>query len=222
MAIIIAILAVVIGYLLGSIPPAYILGRVLHGVDIRTQGSGNVGGANAGRLFGKKVFAVVAIFDIFKGYAAVVVAKLLVPGNVAASGLFSSQDLFISLAAFFAIVGHCYSVWLGFSGGKGGATTAGAILAFDPLTFLILLLVWILIVGTTRFTSLGNLLGVIIIPIMFNIRFDPVEYIYLGWAIVVLIYWKHRANIGRLVRGEERKFGNREILVTEEPAKSES
>lgn len=211
-ALIISFLAILLGYLLGSIPPAYILGKLLHGVDIRQQGSGNVGGANAGRLFGKKVFIMVALFDIFKGTIAVFIATLIVPGNTASSGLFSSPELFYALTGFMAILGHCYSMLLGFSGGKGAATTAGVVLAFDPIIFVILLSSWLITVGTTRFTSLGNLVAVSLLPFTFNFLQDYEEYTLLGWLILVLIFWKHRENIVRLINGEERKFGNKEKI----------
>jgi len=210
-----SILAIIIGYLLGSIPPAYLLGKWLHGVDIREHGSGNVGGANAGRLFGKEVFAAVAVFDILKGSLSIIIAKLLVPGHVAAVGLFSDKATFIALAGFAAVFGHCYSYIINFSGGKGGATTAGVLLAIDPLTFGIMVLFWVLIVATTRFTSLANLLAIILVPILLNFRTDSPSYMYLGLILIVLIWWRHRENVGRLVRGEERKFGNKEKLSTE-------
>ncbi len=207
-----SIMAIVIGYALGSIPPAYILGRVFHGVDIRTQGSGNVGGANAGRLFGKKIFAAVALFDIFKGTAAILIARALAVGNVTEVGFFSTEQSVVVTAGFFAVFGHCYSIWLKFSGGKGGATTAGVLLAIDPLSFVIMLVFWVVIVATTRFTSLGNLLGIVVIAVLLNIRMEEIEYTYLGLALTALIYWKHRENIGRLIRREERKFGKKEAI----------
>lgn len=211
-----SLLMILVSYILGSIPPAYLIGRIFYRVDIRTQGSGNVGGANAGRLFGYHVMVIVALYDILKGTISIILTRLVAENNLATTGVFAEVDNIVALSGFFVILGHCYSVWLNFSGGKGGATTAGVVLALSPLGFVVLLVFWGLIVGFTRFTSLGNLLGVLILPIVFLIQPGETAYLVLGIALVFLIYWKHRENVGRLLRGEERKLGTREKIVTEE------
>jgi glycerol-3-phosphate acyltransferase PlsY len=215
--ILLTIITVLGSYLLGSVPPAYIISKVFYGVDIRKEGSGNVGGANAGRLFGKKVLLIVGLFDILKGTAAVLLTDYMITDSLDTVGFFSHSANIVAIAGFAAIFGHCYSLFLKFSGGKGGATTAGVVLALDPFTFLILIIFWIIIVGTTRFTSLGNLLGILIIPLLLQYRTGDEANFMLGLALIVLIYWRHRANVGRLLRGEERKFGNREKIIMSNP-----
>lgn len=203
---------ILFGYLLGSIPPSYIIGKIFFKVDIRKEGSGNAGGANSARLFGQKVGLLVGFFDLIKGTFAVLIAKEFYTNSGAETGFFANSNNIIALAGFAAVVGHCFSLFLKFSGGKGGATTMGMVLGIDPVSFVILMIFWIIIVGTTRFTSLGNLLGFGVIPLLFAFRTDDAVFEYAGIAIIVLIYYKHRDNIGRLFRGEERKFGQKETI----------
>ncbi len=212
---------IILGYLLGSIPTSYLIGKYKYGFDIRERGSGNVGGANAARTMGMKVGLFSGFVDIFKGTLAVYIAMWYV-GNNPNTDLILTADpnAVVALTGFLAVIGHCYSFILRFKGGKGGATTAGVVLALDPVTFLALLVVWIVVVGSTRFTSLGNLIAVWVIPPMFALRYDVLTtrtntvetnaYIMLSMALVVLIYYKHRANIQRLLRGNERKVGQKE------------
>jgi glycerol-3-phosphate acyltransferase PlsY len=201
-----------VSYLIGSIPSTYVIGKVLYGVDIREKGSGNVGGANAIRLFGKLPGVIGGLADILKGTFAIFLAKMIIEDRDVESKLFN-EDRIIALVGFFVVFGHCYSIYLKFSGGKGGATTAGIILALDFYTFLILVTFWIIIVGSTRFTSLGNLLGIITVPLLLDYQMESKEYLYLGIELTILIYFKHRANIERLFKGEERKFGEKEELA---------
>lgn len=212
---------IILGYMLGSIPTAYLIGKYKYGFDIRERGSGNVGGANAARTMGMKVGLLSGFVDIFKGTLAVYIAIWYVSMNSRTDLIITSDpNALIALTGFFAVIGHCYSFILRFQGGKGGATTAGVILALDPLTFLVLLVVWVIVVGSTRFTSLGNLIAVWVIPPMFVIRHDILvrwanivetnAYVLLSMALVFLIYYKHRANIQRLLSGTERKVGQKE------------
>ncbi|MHA2248873.1 MAG: glycerol-3-phosphate 1-O-acyltransferase PlsY [Candidatus Kariarchaeaceae archaeon] len=207
----ISIILIVSSYLLGSIPFTYLIGKIFFKVDIRSQGSGNVGGANAIRIYGRKFGMIGGFLDIMKGYIAIILTKAIINGQNIDSIIFT-DNIVIVLAGFFAIFGHCFPIYLRFQGGKGGATTAGAILAIDPMTFLILVVFWIIIVGSTRFTSLGNLLAIITIPYMFNYRMSDTAYEIFGYALVALIYFKHRTNISRLLTGEERKFGEKEVI----------
>lgn len=206
-------LLVILGsYLLGSISLIYLVGKLKYRVDIRTQGSGNVGGANAIRLFGKKLGLVGGLFDILKGTAAIYIAGKIAPNYLDPIGFFSSADNIIATAGLFVVLGHCFSVFLKFSGGKGGATTAGIALALDPISFLIIVGFWFLIVSTTRFTSLGNLLSIVLLPILFDFAEIGSAYVIVGYLLIALIYYTHRANIGRLLQKNERKFGQKEII----------
>lgn len=201
-----------LSYIVGSIPPSYLVGKIFHGVDIRNQGSGNVGGANAIRLFGKKFGLAAGLFDILKGTAMVLIMEYMSNESMVVTGFFASQANLMATAGFLAIVGHSFSIFLRFKGGKGGATTAGVVLALDPISGIILILFWILVVGTTRFTSLGNLLGIITVPVLLNFRTGVSAYTTLGVILIFLIFYTHRANISRLINGEERKFGQKEEI----------
>lgn len=208
---VVGIVLIIVAYLLGSIPFTYIIGRIFFGKDIRQFGSGNIGGANAMRIFGKKYGIVGGALDILKGTIVIIIAQQVLDSqNYEFSTL--SEDIVIALVGFFVVFGHCFSIYLKFSGGKGAATTAGTLIALDLMTFFILLIIWIIIVGSTRFTSLGNLLAVIIIPLMFDNRMDSGAYLYFGIGVTFLFYYKHRTNIVRLLGGEERKFGNKEEI----------
>ncbi|MFV2015325.1 MAG: glycerol-3-phosphate acyltransferase, partial [Candidatus Heimdallarchaeota archaeon] len=122
-------------------------------------------------------------------------------------------DNIIALTAFAVVFGHCYSVFLKFKGGKGGATTGGILIAIVPFGFLLIITFWVTIVLSTRFTSLANLSIAFALPLVFNLLTESNTYFSLGWALGVLLWFKHRDNIGRLIRGEERKFGQKEALA---------
>lgn len=211
-SLVIILLILLLSYLVGSIPPSYLVGKIFHGVDIRDQGSGNVGGANAIRLFGKKFGLAAGLFDILKGTAMVLIMESMSNETTIETGYFASQPNLMATAGFLTIVGHSFSLFLRFKGGKGGATTAGVVLALDPISGTILILLWILVIGTTRFTSLGNLLGIITVPVVLNYRTGISAYTTLGVVLIFLIYFTHRANISRLINGEERKFGQKEEI----------
>lgn len=211
-SLVVILLILLLSYLVGSIPPSYLVGKIFHGVDIRDQGSGNVGGANAIRLFGKKFGLAAGLFDILKGTAMVLIMESMSNETTIETGYFASQPNLMATAGFLTIVGHSFSLFLRFKGGKGGATTAGVVLALDPISGFILILLWILVIGTTRFTSLGNLLGIISVPVVLNYRTGISAYTTLGVVLIFLIYFTHRANISRLINGEERKFGQKEEI----------
>lgn len=204
---------ILMSYLIGSLPPSYIIGKIFFKTDIRTQGSGNVGGANSIRLFGKKAGAFVALFDVFKGTAAVLLTEMYVDQGTTDVGFFAREHNIIALAAFAVVFGHCYSIFLKFKGGKGGATTGGILIAITPFGFLIIFTFWVTIVLSTRFTSLANLTIAFVLPLVFSLLTEANSYFVLGWALGALIWFKHRENVGRLFRGEERKFGKKEAVA---------
>ncbi len=211
------ILVILGSYLLGSISLIYLVGKLKYRVDIRTQGSGNVGGANAMRLFGKKLGIVGGLFDVLKGTAAIYIAGMIAPNYLDPTGFFSSADNIIAAAGLFVVLGHCFSAFLKFSGGKGGATTAGIAFALDPFSFLIIVGFWLLIVGTTRFTSLGNLLSIVLLPFLFEFTEIGSAYVIVGYLLIALIFYTHRANMGRLLQKNERKLGQKEIVEQVNP-----
>lgn len=189
-------LALVLGYLLGSIPFGVLLTRWAGAGDLRAIGSGNIGATNVLRTGRKGLAAATLLLDLVKGAAAVLIAEVLWPGNgpVAAAG------------AFF---GHCYPVWLRFNGGKGVATLMGIVLALHWPVGLVYALVWLGLLAAVRVSSIAGMAAAVSAPVAaaFFERFDIV-LLLLGFALVVL--WKHRANIARLFAGTEPRIGRKD------------
>jgi len=200
-------LCIVIAYLLGSIPTSYLIGRIFFQTDIRQSGSGNTGATNALRTFGTKVGVIVLIIDMLKGVAAVLLAQYLL---IFAPSEFSF-NLFVCLSAFTVILGHVYSIWLGFKGGKGVATAAGVFLALLPIPFLYCLVLFGFIVYMTKYVSLGSIVAVsafLIIEVFSQYieGFSNLPRVVLIALVVVLILVRHKANIKRLFEGNENKI----------------
>lgn len=204
------ILLIIMSYVVGSIPAVYIAGRVLLGVDIWKHG--NMDGANFIHLLSKKVKIATDTFDMLKGLLMVLFTKYILIDIEEQSGFFANSNNIIAAVAFLTVLGHCFSIFLKFKGGKGEATVVGVIFALDPLTGLILVIFWSLIVGTTQFTSLGNLLSIILVPVVFGYRLESDAYSVLSGLFVVLIFFTHRVNISRLINGVEQKFGEKEAI----------
>jgi acyl phosphate:glycerol-3-phosphate acyltransferase len=202
-------------YLIGSIPFSYLVVRAFAGADIRQHGSRNVGATNVARSFGKTPGIVALLLDIAKGYAAVVVARWIVarPGwPIAASmsgGPLQSKEFWIALAGLVAVLGHMFPLWLRFHGGKGVATATGSFLALDPIVVAAAVIVFILVLITTRFVSLASILSSASIPIFFHFLAvnAPFWRVMLSIPIVIAVILKHHSNIARLVNGTERRMG---------------
>jgi acyl phosphate:glycerol-3-phosphate acyltransferase len=194
------ILFVVGSYLLGSVPTGYLLVRLFFKSDVRDLGSGNTGATNVLRVKGWKTALPVALFDVLKGFLPVFLAMKAFddPAFAAASG-------------FAAVVGHCFPFAIGFRGGKGMATSFGAFAAVAWAPALACLGLFVVIVALTRYVSLGSILAVLAFPVIDLIGRGPAAAAAVSCAIAVLVVVQHRANIGRLVRGTERKFGERAI-----------
>lgn len=199
---------IILSYLSGSIPSGLIIGKKVKGIDIRKVGSGNIGTANAVRALGPLWGGTVFISDVLKGVIPVVLAIYLPRWF---PGLFPGKTYFYAhaIVGLAAIIGHNYSAFLKLSGGKGIATSFGVFLVLDWRAALIGLLIWIVVVVITRFSSLGSLLGAISIPVVIALFRDPMEYIIFGVVAALLAIYKHRGNISRLIRGEERKITGR-------------
>ncbi len=187
----IMILATAGCYLIGNISPAIIMGRIIAHIDIRKHGSGNAGTTNVLRTLGVKAAAVTLIVDISKGVAAVLIGRH-----------FGGDDLAM-LCGLAAFIGHIWPLFYGFKGGKGIATAAGVIVTVEPLMGAMVAGVALLAMVVTQRVSVGAMLGAIALPIIGN-HFDPK---YLSWGIImcVIIIFKHRANLKRLMKGEEPK-----------------
>lgn len=188
------LLWLVTAYVIGSIPFGLLIAKMFCGTDPRTGGSRNVGATNVARLCGTKFGVLTLICDVLKG---------VVP--VATAMTFSDSTLFFSLTALAALLGHLYSVFLGFKGGKAVATTLGVFipLAFTPL--LLSALTCAVVIWRSGFVSLGSLTLVTALPIMLLLS-GNFAYIPLALVVMVLVFWSHRENIGRLARGEEKPW----------------
>jgi glycerol-3-phosphate acyltransferase PlsY len=193
-----------VAYLLGSIPAAYIAGR-LRGVDLRKVGSGNLGATNVTRVFGWKVGLPVYLFDTLKGALPV----LLLPSLVLPATLGDTQyELWRLGFGIAAIVGHVRPVFLlGKGGGKGVATAGGVFLGLAPLPTLATLAVFAAVFGLTGYVSLGSLCAALALPVLLFVTRGPSSPIFVASLLVsAFVFWTHRANIGRLRRGEEHRF----------------
>ncbi len=185
--------ALIIGYGLGSIPFGLILTRFGGAGDLRAIGSGNIGATNVLRTGRKGLAAATLFLDGAKGAAAVLIAESIQPGLGPMAGL----------AAFF---GHCYPVWLTFKGGKGVATMLGIALAASWQVGLIFAGVWLAALALFRYSSVGGMAAAVSAPIA-AVMFGRLELTVLFVALALIVLWKHRANIGRLRRGEEPRVG---------------
>lgn len=193
-----AIFSIFAAYLLGSVPFGLLLSRG-SGIDIRTQGSKNIGATNVTRLLGKKIGAMTLAFDVLKGCAPMFLAALLVRDN-------PQRDLIVALCGAASVLGHMFPVYLRFKGGKGVATALGAFLYLAPLAVLGCLLVFVAAVYLSGFVSLGSLLGSASILLWLTLLHAPIWKLALAVFIVLMIWGKHYQNIGRLVRGTEKSW----------------
>ena len=186
-------------YLLGATPTSYLMGRLTRGIDLREHGSGNLGATNAFRVLGWKAALPAALVDVLKGWAPVA----LLPR-------WDGADPEWALAYGAAtIVGHVYSVYVGFKGGKGVATSAGVFTALAPWATLVALVVWLVTVSLTRIVSLASLLAAAALPVAVYYTDEPRLTLWLAVGLAVFVIYAHRSNIGRLMRGEENRFGQK-------------
>ncbi len=193
-------LLLVVAYIAGSIPFGLILAK-LRGVDLRSVGSGNIGATNVLRAVGKKEAALTLAGDMLKG----VFPVLLILST-------SGNSKVAALGGLFSVLGHNYPVFLGFRGGKGVATSLGVILAFDPLIGGLTLFLWLLSAFIFRYSSLSALIAFGLLPLdMIIFRGRGVGFL-LGLLLAVLIFWRHRGNIQRLLNGTEPRIGQKRGL----------
>jgi glycerol-3-phosphate acyltransferase PlsY len=187
-----SIAVLVLGYLLGSIPFGLILAKLMGQGDIRKIGSGNIGATNALRTGNKKLAVLTLLGDLLKGTCAVLLAYALAPEVAEFAGLL-------------AVLGHVFPVWLKFKGGKGVATALGVLLALLPLVFVAVVATWLTTFKLSRISSLSALVAFALAPIFGffteNMRADLIVLL-----IAIIIFATHRANINRLIRGEEKAF----------------
>jgi glycerol-3-phosphate acyltransferase PlsY len=187
-------------YLLGSIPFGYLLVRIFRGEDVRAGGSGNIGATNVARKSPALGIATL-ILDAAKGLAAVLLARALFSGP--------HQRLIMTTAAFFAVFGHLFPVWLKFRGGKGVATTLGAFMVLTPKSILCMVILFVIIAAAFRYVSLGSIVVAAAFPLLAWIltEYTDSRQLILIALVSALVIWKHRQNIIRLAAGTEAKLG---------------
>lgn len=192
------LLLIVASYLLGSVPTGYLLVRLTSRKDVREHGSRSTGATNVLRVGGLGAALAVAVIDVLKGFLPVVWAldRTGEPG-------------FGALCGLLAVVGHCFPIWIGFRGGKGVATSLGAYLALSPPAAALGLGLFIVAVGLTRYVSLGSIVGSLAVPAALAALGQPAPVLGVSLAVAALIVFQHRGNIGRLLKGTERKLGER-------------
>lgn len=194
------IIIIIIAYLLGNISTSYIVAKRLTGVDIRTQGSGNAGSTNVLRTLGKKAGAMTFLGDVLKGIMAVVIAQIIA----------KLAGIDVVTAGYVAVVGvvsgHNWPAFLGFRGGKGVATSLGAMIAVNPIIALICFGIFLLIAATTKYVSLASVLGISISPIIM-IFIQNKKGIFVTLFLAISVIYTHRENLKRLIKGTERKIG---------------
>jgi acyl phosphate:glycerol-3-phosphate acyltransferase len=191
-----------LSYLLGSIPFGYLLVRVFRGEDVRASGSGNIGATNVARRSPALGIATL-LLDAGKGFAAVLLAK----------SLFAEphEQLLLTSAAFFAVLGHVFPVWLKFRGGKGVATGVGSLALIAPKSIVCVIGILVVVVAIFRYVSLGSVIGATLFPLLvwgLHENVEPKQLLLLA-AASVLIIWKHRLNLGRIFAGTELKLGTK-------------
>lgn len=194
-------------YLLGSIPFGYLAGKI-GGIDIRKVGSGNIGATNVVRTLGKRYGYPVFLLDFLKGFGAVKISMSIATD---ARPEWGSPEIFGILAAVASVIGHSFPLWLKFRGGKGVATSAGALFGLMPLAALIAVVIWVLVFWFTRYVSVASLVTSVTLPLIIlimtrlnQIHGNALFYSSLGIAAVVI--WRHRSNFSRLMRGSEPRF----------------
>jgi len=199
---------VLVSFLIGGIPFGYIAGR-MRGIDLRVEGSGNIGATNAIRVMGKAWGIPVFLLDVLKGFVPLVVLDQVITRH---PGMFPlDRQPVLILVAFAAVLGHNFCPYLGFKGGKGMATSTGVLLALLPLSCFTCFAVSGIVFSISRYVSLASIMTSIALPVA-TYFFYPGENWFLGMAILLgmLAIWRHRANIQRLRQGTELRFGEKE------------
>ena len=184
-------------YFIGAFPTSYLVGKLARGIDLRQHGSGNLGATNAYRVMGWRAAAPIFVVDIFKGWLPVVLFATL-------DGKLSMLWALAYGAA--AILGHVYSIFVGFRGGKGVATSAGVFLALAPYAVLAILVAWTTIVLLTGYVSLASITAAFMLPVLVLLMQGANPVFWLSLALGTFVVFAHRANIRRLLRGEEHRF----------------
>lgn len=188
-----------ISYFCGAVPFSYLLVKWIKGVDIRDVGSGNVGATNAGRVLGKWGFIAAFLLDMSKAFIPLFIFLNYLPIN----------NILILVSAVCIIIGHTYTVFLRFKGGKGVATGVGIFLALSPLNLFIALIVFLVVIGAFRMVSLGSVTAAITLAVLVWLRTDWLGLQLFTTLVVLFVIFKHRSNIKRIIEGKESKIGEK-------------
>jgi glycerol-3-phosphate acyltransferase PlsY len=209
---------IVLSYFVGSIPTSIIVTKLVRGVDIRNYGSGNAGGTNVARLLGWKAGVAVVAIDIMKGYVATMILTKLMLGPIPFRNITPFEDLTVIriIAGCAAILGHIWTAFGGFRGGKGIATAGGVLLGLATIEVLVALGIFMLVFGLSRYVSLGSISGAIAFPLAMLFRHNVCRVdlqgyntlIFFSVGIALLLIFTHRANIRRLLDGNEHRLAH--------------
>ena len=195
------ILLIPAAYVIGATPTSHWVARTFYGVDLRREGSGNLGATNTYRVLGWKAAVPVVVVDMLKGWVPTAVFPLLAPASFAWTIGYGAA----------AILGHVFSFWIGFRGGKGVATSAGVFTALTPVAMLIAFVVWVATLAMTGYVSLASMLGGLALASSTLLIPHDGPWAVSAFTVVLaaFIIWAHRGNVARLIRGEERRFRRR-------------
>lgn len=210
------LVVVILSYLVGSIPNALIVSKVVKGIDIREHGSGNMGGSNVFRVIGWKFGVLVIILDALKGALAVIVIARLYLGNFPFPNVtpFDDFTLVQIIAGLSAVIGHIWTAFAGFKGGKGIATALGFLVTIITVDMLFALGIFLIVVYLSRYISLGSISAAVSVPLIMIIRENVFNVDIQGYhtilpfsiALAILVMYTHRANLGRLLKGNENRI----------------
>jgi len=201
-------LGLVLAYVAGSIPAAYIAGKVTRGIDLRQHGSGNLGATNVYRVLGAKVAVVVLLFDAAKGAVPVLWFPSLIAPPVSEPGVLTLWAIAFGIAAIIGHVRPVFLLWKG--GGKGVATASGVFGALAPAAIGITLLVWLAVLVVSGYMSLASLAGAAVLPVAIAVIGGLRSPLFaVSVVVAAFVFWTHRSNIGRLRRGQEPRFGRK-------------
>ncbi|MDA8096625.1 MAG: glycerol-3-phosphate 1-O-acyltransferase PlsY [Clostridia bacterium] len=190
-------LLILVSYLIGSIPTGFLIGKLVKGIDIRTQGSGNIGATNVWRSLGPAPALVALVGDVAKGIVALLLGRYYGPLG------------FELITAGAALLGHGWSVFLRFQGGKMIATMLGILIMLPPVGLGAAAVVWLSTVGLTRYVSLASMLAVVAVPVAFAVTGAGMNLVVFGTLVALVVIYKHRSNIARLLTGTEHRFSLR-------------
>ena len=210
------ILTVVLGYLLGSIPNGFLVAQA-RGIDIRTIGSGNIGATNVFRALGTPAGVGVLLADALKGWVAVALVANLVCNWTYPDAGAQAREWFRIIAGLSAILGHNYTCWLYFKGGKGIATSAGVLAALVLWPLLIILGIWIIVFALTRYVSLASISASFALPFATWLMNGSSTLVIITAAMAGLAIYKHKSNIQRLIQGTENRIGAHKTPASEAP-----